>query len=213
MLFLADSEEDSGCREVALVILVTCPSVLEQDAEAQNAACDWLRGLRTEMSSPDTVNAHGRQIRREKLTGHSRNVPPPIHFLLILGVTGGRWTDLSRWEAEMLPGWLTLTSRALQSLINLTCILFNTGRKQEHPENVQCPRVHVQMLDMSCNPNHPGPGASSLPCKLNVPQLNAPLKSVVATLGTFSVLLQDGPAAVQPSKAADTNSAFGKTSH
>lgn len=80
MLFLADSEEDSGCREVALVILVTCPSVLEQDAEAQNAACDWLRGLRTEMSSPDTVNAHGRQIRREKLTGHSRNVPPPSIF-------------------------------------------------------------------------------------------------------------------------------------
>lgn len=78
MLFLADSEEDSGCREVARVILATCPSVLEQDAEAQNAACDWLRRLRTEMSSPDTVNAHGRQIRREKLTGHSRNVPPSI---------------------------------------------------------------------------------------------------------------------------------------
>lgn len=78
MLFLADSEEDSGCREVALVILVTCPSVLEQDAETQNAACDWLRRLRTEMSSPDAVNAHGRQIETgKKLTAHSRNVPPP----------------------------------------------------------------------------------------------------------------------------------------
>lgn len=53
-------------------------TVLEQDAETQNAACDWLRRLRTEMSSPDTVNTHGRQIRREKLTAHSRNVPPSI---------------------------------------------------------------------------------------------------------------------------------------
>lgn len=42
LLFLAVSEEDSGRRVVALVIPLTRPSVLEQDAEAHNAACYWL---------------------------------------------------------------------------------------------------------------------------------------------------------------------------
>lgn len=42
MLFLAVSEEDSAGREVAPVILLTGPSVLEQDAEVHNLPWDRL---------------------------------------------------------------------------------------------------------------------------------------------------------------------------
>lgn len=85
LLFLAVSKEDSGGRAVALVILVTCPSVHEQDAEAHNAACDCLFLLIGKRCSNVSVNGRRRVV---KVRGDQSI---EIHSISYLGQEGYRF--------------------------------------------------------------------------------------------------------------------------